>query len=741
MQLSFGPKSVQRRTGIVGPGLALLLLLLALMYGCSETVEPTDETFAPILRVEVYERPGPPLPAQLLAGATVDLIKVEPTGNVLIDSKQTALPTGAIFTDLDVLISGEIYQLEVDAGGRARTIEPFPMCSDTLIRIFYDRITVVDCDDLNIDETLVFVDDQTPPNTELVQNTPPGELSYSYFWTLSAPPGCDLQIDAGDLGLVEPFRLESINVDAVPQGGSFVLPGGRSAVFHFLVSTVNVGEFSQNAEAIRVECLCNSARGTIDLTLEATVVEPRCECEDVTSDVFDFGTVEVGSSESLVRLVFSNTLPCDVTINPPDVAAPFALAAPVLPTTLIPGANLELEFVFTPTAAGRFEETAVLRILPRGSEPGCDLTVPLEGVGCEAGCPLYVADNREDLLGERPDSVLLSTRDDERVLVEFDPPIFTSSAPSGLSHIVNRAYRLRVPETVCDDLDVTITVQDFTPNDGVDDLQYYNLEPRSFSISPGSERSVDVTFDAPTMDQLEQDVRTRGSNALTSDSTYCIVITTRTPACVQVDTVCAIVTTCPNFVPLPELFAFGQLTINQPTRADYQIFSFHDFRSSDDEAANLTPPVPLDQMPSRGDIFVTVGDRAVQNPFVGQAPTLNLRPVGLSDPLNPSTSRTTFEGFKHLDALDDIITTPELFKDVCGTVIPNFCALADFDGYDEVSVTLSPADLGKIYGFREAGGNQFGLIYINRVDDGTTQARTANVGFFVIYPVIVSDCN
>ncbi len=727
---------------------ALLLFVLApalflLHFGCSETVTPTEETFSPILRVEVYERVPPLGGLRFVDGAEVRLNRIP------LSAKQTAgvVATGrtdnqspAVFTNLDVLISGELYTVLVDAAGRGGVSPEFLMCADTTLRVVLEPPSILSCANLDVNQTLRFFDDQLPPNPELVQNTPAGQERYCLNFPLTAPANQAVRVTLpNDYGNVAPFSLQRVLIDGAPAARpSFDLNPGQSATFQFCVSTTRIGDFNELLPPFEIQCLETGQRGNGRIRLLAEVVAPECDCDRNFEADYDFEQVRVGTQSDISEVVLENTFPCDITIEAPDpfITAPFQLVSPLptaFPLTLAEGESLSLLVRFAPTQAGEFEqETSLAVITPNGGDD-CEIELNLQGIGCNDACPRIAINNsNEYTLDGRTTQDTMSNREDRRVYFYTDAFDRNPNIAVELQPIVDRVMTVKVPDTLCESSTFDISIADGT-NDAIDDLALFQVTPRSFTLDPGEERDINIRFTAPRVEEFEQFVEPARAPQDPSDSVFAIVLTLRSAGCVQTDTLRAIVTNCPNFVPLVELVAFKQATLQQPTNLDYQVYYFCEPRSQDAQSdfADLDPANP----PIYGDLYVSVPDLNERNPFVEQFPILNIRTAGQDPRLDNADA--AFDGF--VDVTNNPafagVDTPEEFKDVCGQIIPSFCSVAENLNYNLTSIELNFSHLGHIFAFRPVGGGTSGyaLIYINRVDDGNTNnARTSSVGFYAI---------
>ena len=193
---------------------------------------------------------------------------------------------------------------------------------------------------------------------------------------------------------------------------------GSSITFCFSVSTEEAGRFN---ETVQIPLTCGGSQGNFSLYLDAEIVAPQCDCEELP-DSYTFvmpESVEVGESAEHIETVLTNTLPCAVTIGFSNIdnGDEWEILSPDFPLRLEEGESIELSVRFTPTTAEQSTAVVTYLIQPEGSNQSCEFEVYLEGQGCSNACPLFSTNDLfYETFGSERTVDTLSNRNDNRVL-------------------------------------------------------------------------------------------------------------------------------------------------------------------------------------------------------------------------------------------------------------------------------------------------------------------------------------
>lgn len=687
--------------------LAIMLTMAAgflfIIGGCMETTQP-DDTDNRTLSVRAYQvntAGGDRIPLRNVEVQLVPLNEENPVPMQAFTNDQ-----GLASFNVTVPVFGSNYDVFATYNSLTQSKTNILICRDTLVVFIFDTTTVdnVDCGNLDGADTLVFIDDQG--SSLLRQNTPDGINRYERCWNLTNSLSNTNDITVNIPNIPDPFRIESILVDGVPVSGSQVtLPPGSTLTICFSVSTEQAGIFEQTID-LGMTCLTN--QGTYRLTLQAEVVEPACDCEELPdSYTITFpDRLTVGSSGEHEEVVLSNELPCTIILTQDsfDGNGNWTVLSPNFPQTLDPGESLTLRVRFTPTSAAAQGGTLNLTIDPQGGQNTCDFTVELEGEGCSNSCPLISTDNLLfEVFGTETIVDTLSDRNDNRVFVSSGDELLARSST------VIRTYYVENPDTACQSIDVRINPQ-FADNYA---QQYFEISPRILTLAPGETGSIQVTFTAPTLSEFQSITAARGNTGALADSLFKVVLQLTSPGCSQTIDDNAVVTVFPDISPIINLRAYNQRT-PQKQIPENEVYSF----GAQSRTINKGPNGENGEYPPlRGHIWIDVdnNDPAANPP---QEPILNV-----------TSSNIEMKLWQNGYSEDDFANVPQL--------VTEFSSDPNYDtGYS--SDPIRGLNVGDVIAFR-LGSGVYALVFIRRVDNGTenTSSRQSGIEFRSVYPIYI----
>ncbi len=683
----------------------LLLAAIILLPACMETTTPSNENERE-LTVMVYRvTDGTTTPVR---GAEVNIFQAD---NANINPLQAYTNSqGAASFRFKVPVTGQNFNISAIYNNRAQNKSSVLLCKDTTLIFVFDTTNTISfsCNNLGKNEDLVFTDDFG--NTDLKLNTPANIFRYEKCTAGLYNSGTqDITLTLPKVN--PPFKLESVLIDGLPptvQNNKVVIQPGQTLTLCFSVSTKETGAFTQE---LNLQMTCEDGQqGNYNLTLNATVVPPTCDCDEYSN--FSLITlserVPSGKSKEIKQVVFTNNSPCDVEISflNFDGNDGWEILNPQFPVTVKSGNSLEISAKFTPPSANQHSDTLNLEVRPIGTDNVCNLDVYLEGEGCAGGCPLFSTDGFYfDEYSSSPVIDTISDRTDKRVyfsLKNSNPPITTT---------VTRLYYFMNPDSACEDL--TLTVNLTYQSGDIYSPRYFDVSPESLTLAPGEVGVIQVTFVSPDIEELDDIVQARGNNGITADSAFNVYIQVNSPGCQQKINATTVVTVFPDISPIINLRAYSQRTSLAP-EPENEVYIFGaDARTIIKGRANGPGPYP----PPSGDIWIDVNDTL---------PSANPP----QEPILKSVSGTLGMKIWRTNMLESE------FTDVGQTYLaftndPNYNT-----GYTPGPLTgLAP---GNVIAFR-ISPFMYALIYIRSIYNGTENNTNLQSGieFRAIYPIYI----
>lgn len=615
---------------------ALLYAVSTAFYSCSEVTQP-EQTVKAVFTVQV----------QLRQQTGTTGMSTRPLPDVRVAVRRLSSHTGvapvftnargeAVLTD-DVVVSGDDFIVEAYSahyGTRVDTVHG--VCGEARIHFTFRDITVTElnCNTLANASALFLFTDNTTGSEKLRQNDPNPVNNCLPIVKNTGRDAIELSIPAQAIGV---FTITGIQVDgntipltAFPM--RVVLAPGSVLALCASVATSEVSKDQPNGrfeENVLIGVQCPNKAVSLSLTLQATVEEKTCECEQaIPSEPLLLRLnepVEVGLADTLSATVFTNTTTCPVTlrikgITPTagrsdwNIISPTALRIRNGEMRLEQGQTLFLVAEFRPLVATTRSTPSELRVevdvLPDGNAKPCSLVLKLLGEACGELCPSLRLHGRDYSFGTKPnprDS--LYTRNDKRVFISDEKP-----------NTVNDRYEFVVAANdslVCSLSDASLSME-AVPGDQFS-LKYFALGSQRVSLHPNAEiaGSFTLSFTAPTKQELDDILRQRNPGGIprTADSMFTVRIIMTVPGCPPLEMFAdAIVTTLPDFTPPIKLHAYRQTTPRQP-KPEYEYYVFGE--SSVRSRRNDTPPPP--NGPETGDLWVDVpspNGTLPQQPFI-----------------------------------------------------------------------------------------------------------------------------
>ncbi len=684
----------------------VLVVSLAFVNSCMDTAEPADEQERN-LTVAVYriidQATGETKP---VANSDIQIFRKD-EASLYEAGEGTTNATGVASFSLDVPLIGQLYSISASYGGQTQTLSSVLICKDTTVRfIFGDESTNIACGDLDRSDSLIFSDYEG--SRRLIVNTPENvnryERCYSYSVSANSSGAVQFILDRPD----SPFELISVSVggdNLSPTIDRVDIQPGETLTFCFSVSTQRIGSFNQTLQ-FALSC-DDGTQGTANLELQADVVEPRCDCEDIpetvsliVEDIIPVG--ETYSFEDEELFVNKAACPVQVILDSSNVAGGWSFSEPNFPVNLGVGEALLVSGEFTPTTTNSAVSTLYLTIIPEGSGLNCHTEAIFEGEGCVNQCPFIRFDDGDDFetFGvNSPYGEILSYRDDNRVFIS------SVNYPSR----VEKTYYVKNPDSACGEVEIIL---EESPAD-VYSSRYFSVSPTRFTLLPGEIGQVSVVFTAPTISALDDIVAARGDNRITSDSAFAVDLYIRGAGCEQVIKDTAIVTFVPDLSPIINLRAYAQRTPQQPIPENEVYYLGADSRTVLKEEDGTPVPPP----PNLGDIWVDVRDTSV-SAKPPQEPILKL----VDNNLEVKRWRQNYME-------SDFVDVPNLVQEFQNDPTYN-------TGYGPGPIT--GIQVNEVYAFKFSE-NQYALIFIRRVDDGTenTSSKQSALEFRCVHPIFV----
>jgi hypothetical protein len=698
----------QRQKTTIKLMILLLLAAILILPACMETTSPSNENERELTVLVYRTSVGTTNGSAPVRGAEVNIFFAD---NANLNPLQAYTNSqGAAVFRFKVPITGQNYNVSATYNNRTQSKNSVLICKDTTLIFNFDttNIASVSCNDLSRDENLVFTDDLGNP--ELKLNTPANINRYEKCSAGLYNSGKqDITLTLPKVN--PPFKLLSVLIDGLPaqvQNNKVVIKPGQTLTLCFSVSTKETGNFTQE---LVMPMVCEDGQeGVYTLTLNATVVPPTCDCDEYSN--FSLITlterVPTGQSKEIKQVVFTNNSPCDVVIGFVgfDGNDGWQILHPQFPVTIKSGQSLEITARFTPPSANEHSDTLNLEVRPIGTDNICDLDIYLEGEGCAGGCPLFSTDGFYfDNYTAAPIIDTISDRTDKRVyfsLKNATPPITTT---------VTRLYYFMNPDSACEDLSLNISL--VYQNGDIYSPRYFDVSPESLTLAPGEVGVIQVTFISPDIEELDEIVKARGSNGITADSAFNLMLYIDSPGCRQRINATTVITVFPDISPIINLRAYSQRTRLAPDPENEVYFFGDDARTIIKGNGNGPGPFP----PPRGDIWIDVND-TLPNANPPQEPILK----SVSGTLGMKVWQTNMPESEFIDVGQTYLAF---------TGDPNYSI-----GYAPDPLTgLAP---GNVIAFKI---NQFmyALIYIRSIYNGTENNTNLQSGieFRAIYPIYI----
>ncbi len=723
------------RTAVI---LAVLCISLVVFNSCSEVTQPeeTVQSKFTVLTELRQTAPGGSTTVIPLQNVRVTVRRID--GIAAPDPKLTDTRGEAVLLD-EASVAGDDFIVEAfspDYGMRTDTLHG--VCGEARVRFVFREADVADlnCTTLkNSSVDLVFADVNTG-SEKLVQNAPNPVQNCLPVARNSGRNNVEVEIPTAVLGV---FKVTAVQIDGqtFPVTGNpmrVVLPPGSVLGLCFDVNTSSTSQGRLNnrfAETLRLKLACAGGNSAdISLNLQATVVEQSCDCS-----LFTPGTrqelrlsepVEVGQEERLSGTVLTNSGPCPVTVrlktltpttgrNDWVIESPAALRTANGEVRIEQGQSLTIEAVFRPalatTVSTPSDLTLELEIIPEGDPNTCSLTVVLSGECCTETCPSLRFNNKDYPFGTVPaprDSLYI--REDKRVFIsDVEPSIVTESYEFILSS---------TDTLICRTNDVVLRVEPL-PGDQFS-MKYFDISSTRVALRTNSRiaGSFDMTFTAPTKDELRQIILARNPGGLpkTADSMLTVKVIMEVSGCpTQELLIDAIVTALPDFTPPIKMHAYRQTTPKQPKpEYEYYVFGESGVRSLRND--NAPPP----NGPGTGDLWVDVPNPngpLPQQPFIKNQSNVQWA----------FWQRITDESF--FNNILQIVTQVQ-------TGVNN--GTFTFNSGDITAAPPGNLAVGNVYVFR-FDATHYGVMVVREINDGTENNlnNQSAIHFRMLYPIIL----
>jgi hypothetical protein len=686
----------------------VILSLFLILPACMETTSPSNDNERE-LTVMVYSAMAG------IAGSTTPVrsakVRVFLSDNGAINSLQAYTNSqGAAIFRLKVPLVGNNYNIITTYNNSTQSKNSTLICSDTTLIFIFDSTQVAEltCDELNRNETLVFVDDNG--NDELKLNTPANVRRYDRCAAGLYNAGNE-DITLTVPAVHNPFRLESILIDGSPAiivNNKVTIKPGETLTLCFSVSTTETGKFT---EELSIPLLCSEGQeGIYNLLLVAVVVPPTCDCDEFGSsyNLVLSNRVEVGNKKTTKKVVYTNNAPCDVVINRISFNgnSGWRIISPNFPVTVSTGKSLEITAEFMAISSGTHRDTLSLEIRPEGTDNICPFDIYLEGEGCTTSCPFISLDGVNfEMYGTTHAIDTISDRTDKRVFFSIsnaEPPINTT---------ITRLYYFMNPDSACEEIRLNVSLS--YQKDDIYSPEYFTVSPQQLSLAPGEVGVIQVTFVSPDIEELDKIVATRGNTGQTADSAFNVFLRINSLGCEQKINATTVVTVFPDISPIINLRAYSQRTRLAPEPENEVYYFGEDARTILKGRGNTPGPYP----PPRGHIWIDVDDT-----LASATPP--------QEPILKSVSSTLGIKIWKINMLESDFTN-------VGTTYLAFVGDPNYStGYSTAPLTgLTP---GNVIAF-QINPYMYALIYIRSVYDGTENNTNLQSGieFRSIYPIYI----
>lgn len=685
--------------------LTLPVFMLFLISSCMETSYPDKSATKNLTIAAFYFNTDNPLIKVPIRNATV--IVSEPGQNTSYQSLTN--DRGYVNMPLTVPLAGKIYDVTVYnySNSTLQKKSGIIVCRDTTIFFLFDTSTVktVNCTMLDYQKTIVFIDDLG--STKLRQFTPENINKYercALLFTNNATETVYAKLPA----LQAPFSYSTVFVNGfnvAMVNGEYQIPPNGSLQVCYYASTLVDSVFDRTSN-IELRC-SNNQKGTYKVRLQAEVIKKECNCDESVqfTKIQLPDKVEVGASKDIQNLVYTNNGTCPETIDKIsfDGNDGWSVLSPTFPVTLAPGNSLSILARFKALRAGISTDTLKLKITPQGGTNTCNFDVYLEGEGCSAACPFISV---EDIIfkpfSSNQITDTLASTPNGRVFVS----VLNVIPP--LNSVVTKNYYIKIPDTACSASSISIRVNYrdlYSP-------KYFSVSPQSLYLAPGEEGIISVKFTAPTLEELNVIIASRGRTGKTIDSLFGATVSLRGSGsqCNQVINDYAVVTVYPEISPIINLRAYNQKTSLKP-EPENEVYSFGDNARTINKGAGNTPG---EFPPLKGNIWLNVDNNDVSaNP--PQEPILNSNfGIGMKVWTNIPEAQ---------------------FSNIARTY-NDFVASNYSSGYS--TAPLRNLKVGDVIAF-QIGPKLYSLVYIRRIDNGTeaTSSKQTGIEFRSMYPILI----
>lgn len=681
------------------------VFLMLVATGCMESILP-DSTNNKKLTIEVMQvlnqNQNTKTPIQ---GADISIFNIKTDSNQLVVNGLTN-QLGLVHFDLKGSIVGTPYLITASYNNQ-KQIRSINLCADQIERFQFDTIYIppVLCANLNRTDSTIFYDNVG--SNKLYQNTPSGINYYTRSISIVNDPANNDVIEATLPILPSPYSYKALFLDnqllTISSPQTVKIAPGKQLDILIASSTNSLGIFDNKLQ-IPLKCLTSGNTGIYQFDLHSEVIQPICKCQDASPFNTKIEPIKVGESKTISGIVYTNELPCDVTINKVsfDGNDGWAILSPTFPMTLKQGEKLSIAARFTALRALKGIDTLKVSISPSGGSANCNLDVIYEGSGCKEQCPSVGKSLSNMKIFSATDIVdILSNRSDNYVMISIpnsNPPEFST---------VSGSYFISYPDSACEPVKVAISVT------YADDYakKFFEVIPQSLTLDPGSKSPINVVFTAPGLSEFQNILvaRLNGKQPTKKDSSFSIIITLSTPTCRQNINVTAVINTLPDISPIINLRAYAQLT---PLKQipENEVYSF-----GDNARTILYNGAPASYPPIKGHIWIDVVNN--NNGVPPQAPILKT--------INGLGMKVWKKGYLESDFSNVVKIFNEFSLD------PN-----NKSGYS--TSDINNLQVGDVIAYA-VNPPIYALIYIRRIDNGTeqTSSKQSGIEFRAIYKIIL----